>query len=110
MTQLDLFEPRSNLREEADAEVLCRYLYLAGDWRTRRGISEALDWPDWRIRHAAESAQGDIIFGQRGMKHIRHATPEEVRVCIATLQSQVEANTMRIIATQKKYHSFGEAT
>lgn len=105
--QMDLFEARSPVREEADAGVLADYLYLEGCWRTRREIAAALDWPDWRIRHAAEAAEGDVVFGQRGMKHIRHATPEEVRACISTLQSQVEANTLRILNTQKKYHSFG---
>lgn len=107
--QYDLFnQPRE--AAEADAKVLARHLYLEGDWRTRREIGAALGWTDHaRIRHAAEAAEGDVIFGQRGMKHMRHATPEEVAACIATLKSQVEAQQRRIIATEKKFHSYGHA-
>ena len=105
--QMDLFEPCSQERAKADAAVLARWLYLQTAWRTRKEISAALDWPDWRIRHAAEAAEGDVVFGQRGMRHVRNATPEEVAACIATLKSQVESQQRRIIATEKKYHAYG---
>lgn len=105
---MDLFaDPRSKDRAAADAVVLERWLYLQPAWRTRKEIGAALDWPDWRIRHAAEAAEGDVVFGQRGMRHVRNATPEEVAACIATLKSQVEAQQRRIIATEKKFHSYG---
>ena len=104
---MDLFPPRSELSVEADAQVLSDYLYLKMEWRKRREIMPDLDWTDDRIRHAAEAAQGDIIFGQRGIKHIRHGTPEEVRKCIAAMKSQVEATQIRILNTEKKYHSYG---
>ena len=97
--QLDLLV-RNEEKEQADAKVLTRHLYLACDWRTRNQISEALDWKcHARIRHAAEAAEGDVIFGQRGMRHIRH---------INTLKSQVEALSRRVCNTQKKYHSYGK--
>ncbi|HQF19905.1 MAG TPA: hypothetical protein PLT37_01520 [Kiritimatiellia bacterium] len=106
--QLDLLV-RNEEKEQADAKVLTRHLYLACDWRTRNQISEALDWKcHARIRHAAEAAEGDVIFGQRGMRHIRHSTPEEVLACINTLKSQVEALSRRVCNTQKKYHSYGK--
>ena len=106
--QLDLLAPRNEEKEAADAKILSRYLYLSCDWRTRAQIAEALDWKDQaRIRHAAEASEGDVIFGQRGMRHIRHATPEEVLACINTLKSQVEANSLRVCNTQKKYRSYG---
>lgn len=108
-TTMDLFDVRSAAREEADAVVLCRHLYLAGDWRKRSQITAELDWPDWRIRHAAEAAKGKIIFGQRGMRHIRHSTPEEYSACIATMKSQVEAQQLRILNTEREYHSCGKA-
>ena len=106
--QMDMFaDPRSRDRAEADAIVLARHLYLQPVWRTRREIMASLDWPDWRVRHAAEAADGDVVFGQRGMRHLRHATPEEVAACIATMKSQVEAQQRRIISTEKKFHSYG---
>ena len=105
--QMDLLE-RNEEKEQADARVLARYLYLEMGWRTRKEIAAALGWTDAaRIRHAAEASEGDVIFGQRGMRHIRHATPEEVLACINTLKSQVEANSLRVCQTQKKYHSYG---
>ena len=105
--QYDLFSPPKEAAE-ADARVLTRHLYLAAEWRTRKEIAAALGWSDHaRIRHAAEAAEGDVIFGQRGMKHMRHATPEEASACIATLKSQVEAQQRRIIATEKKFHTYG---
>ena len=105
--QFDLFSPQRALAE-ADAKVLSRFLYLAGDWRTRKQIAEALGWSDHaRIRHAANAAGGDVIFGQRGMRHLRHATSEEVAACLSTLSSQRNELDLRILVTQRKYHSFG---
>lgn len=106
--QLDLFATRVS-SAEADGLVLERWLYLQGGWRTRREISDALGWRDHaRIRHAAEAASGDVIFGQRGMRHLRNSSPEEVAICIATLESQVESLQRRIMATRKKFHAYGE--
>ena len=106
---MDLFaDPCNKARAAADAVVMARHLYLQGAWRTRKEISDALDWPDWRIRHAAEAAKGKIIFGQRGLRHILHATPEEFAACIAAMKSQVEAQQLRIINTEREYHSCGK--
>ena len=105
--QYDLFSPPKEAAE-ADARVLTRHLYLAAEWRTRKEIAAALGWSDHaRIRHAAEAAEGDVIFGQRGMRHILHASPEEFSACVATMKSQVEAQQRRIIATEKKFHTYG---
>lgn len=108
-TTMNLFQPRSVDREAADAEVLADHLYLAVGWRTRKEIMAALDWPDWRIRHAAEAAKGDVIYGQRGLRHQMHSTPEEFSAYVNTMKSQVEAMQLRIIASEKKYHSRGRA-
>lgn len=105
--QMDLLS-WSETAAEADAKVLARLLYLAGDWRTRREISAALGWSDHaRIRHAANAAAGDVVFGQRGMKHLRHATPEEVSGCLNTLTSQRNELDKRILNTNRKYHEYG---
>jgi hypothetical protein len=102
--QMDLLS-WSETAAQADAQVLARWLYLEDGWRTRKEIAAALGWSDHaRIRHAAEAAEGDVIFGQRGMRHILHASPEEFAACVATMKSQVEAQQRRIIATEKKYH------
>jgi len=105
MEQMTLV-PRKETSAEADAPVLSRHLYLAMEWRKRKELMEALGWPDWRIRHAAEAAGGDIIFGQRGMKHIRHATQEEYCAFCNTFKSQIAANSLRLVTTQQKWHKF----
>jgi len=108
VAQLDLFA-RPVVRSEDDAEDLSGYLYVAGDWRTRKEITAAIGWPEDRIRHAAEVSRGTVIFGQRGLKHLRHATPEEARACALTLRSQAAKNTARSIEIEKAYHAFGGA-
>ena len=104
--QMDLFA-RPVVRSEDDAMALRTFLYTAGDWRKRKEITEALGWPDDRIRHAAEVSGGSVIFGQRGLKHLRYATPEEARACILTLRSQAAKNTARSIEIEKAFQSFG---
>jgi hypothetical protein len=106
--QLDLFaEPRNKARAAADAGVLTRHLYLQNAWRTRRELMAVFDWPEWRVRHAADAADGDVIFGQRGMRHYLHATPEEFAKYVQTMKNQVKALQERIISSEKKFHSAG---
>ena len=86
--QLDLLV-RNEEKEQADAKVLTRHLYLACDWRTRNQISEALDWKcHARIRHAAEAAE------RRDLWTARHAAHSPLRPKGAGLhqhpQSQVD--------------------
>lgn len=105
--QMDLFSVRQE-SAAADATVLTQYLYLAIDWRTHREIARDLGWKDRaRARHAAEEADYQVIFGQRGMRHLRHASSEEVANCLSNMSNQRDALNIRIIGTQKRYHSFG---
>ena len=105
--QMDLFAPCDKSRADADAVVLARHLYLQNAWRTRKELMATFDWPEWRVRHAADAADGDVIFGQRGMRHYLHATPEEFAEYVQNMKNQVEALQARIISSEKKYHAAG---
>ena len=104
--QLDLFEQRRQQRDE-DVAILTSHLLIAGRWQTREQLVRALDWTERRVRAAAEAAGGVVIFGQQGLKHMRHSTADEVRACCSVLFSQARANSERAVATQRAYHQWG---
>jgi hypothetical protein len=104
---MDLFTPRHASREEDDAQTLSDHLYLAGGWCFRRELMAALEWSDDRVRHAGEAAKGKVIFGQRGMKHIRHATKEEFLHCVKIMKSQAAAQHQRVINTENEWYRWG---
>src|SRR5213075_1562170 len=43
-----------------------------------------------KIRNIANASQGKIISGQKGYKHIRHATPEEITHAANWLRHQAK--------------------
>lgn len=107
-SSMDLFaDPCNKTRAAADAVALTRHLYLQSAWRTRKELMATFGWPEWRVRHAADAADGDVIFGQRGMRHYLHATPEEFANYVQNMKNQVAALQARIISSEKKFHSAG---
>lgn len=106
--QLELFAQKGGGALAEDARLIEHYLYLQGGWRTRKDISLALGWKDFaRIRHAAEATEGAVIYGQRGMRHVRNANKDEFERCIKIMNSQVRAMLQRILDTEKKFYSYG---
>ncbi|HRV31552.1 MAG TPA: hypothetical protein P5169_07550 [Kiritimatiellia bacterium] len=106
--QLELFSQTGSGTLEEDARLIENYLYTQGGWRTRRDISAALGWKDHaRIRHAAEATGGAVIFGQRGMRHVRNASKDEFERCLKVLNSQVRAMQQRVLNTEKKFYAYG---
>jgi hypothetical protein len=59
-----------------------------------------------KIRNIANwRAKGKIISGQKGYKHIRHATPEEIRTHAANwLRHQAKEMDQRATQILKQYH------
>lgn len=104
--QLDLFERRQQQRDE-DVAILTSHLLRLGRWQTRDQLCRALQWTERRVRAAGEAANGVVIFGQHGMRHIRGAAVEEVQACCNTLFSQARRNSERAVATQRAYHQWG---
>ncbi len=85
MTQLNLFKAPPDSQPVAILEQL---LLDHARWITATQLHELVPaWNERQIRALAE-ASGNIISGQRGYKHIKHATPEEMHHACSWLESQ----------------------
>lgn len=56
------------------------------------------------IRALAEASGADIISGQKGYRHIEHASPEEVHHAAAWLESQAKKMSDRACAIRRRAH------
>jgi hypothetical protein len=57
------------------------------------------------LRELANASQGKIISGQKGYKHIRHATPEEITHAANWLRHQAKEMDARATEILKQYHA-----
>jgi hypothetical protein len=57
-----------------------------------------------KLRRISEHSQGKIISGQKGYKHIRHATPEEITHAANWLRHQAKEMDQRATEILKQYH------
>ena len=105
MTQLSLFAPppddpnikwlESLLESRAALLTAAQVLAAAGqddaDWRRRsvRALAQASDW---------------IISGQRGYKHLAHATAEEASHFVGWMESQARLMTQRAERVRRNAH------
>lgn len=93
MNQPDLFDNQDTDTLTAQDRVslawLEEFLLARADWATAHAITQSSDGllTD-RATRALASASGWIISGQRGYKHIRCSTPEEIQHAAAWLESQ----------------------
>jgi hypothetical protein len=104
--QMEMFE-RKRLQLDDDVEALKYHLGMLARWQTRKQICACLSWTDRRLRDAAEHSGGQIIFGQLGMRHIRHASMEEAMACKNTLLSQAAKMTNRAMEIDRAHHAWG---
>ena len=109
--QMELAFGRRRLKRDvrADVDRVCQYLLRCGNWRTRSDICASLSMDERSIREAGENSDGQIIFGQEGMKHIRHATADEVKACVNTLYGVARCQIERAKAVERRYHKSGGA-
>ncbi|HEX3889437.1 MAG TPA: hypothetical protein VHX90_01185 [Verrucomicrobiae bacterium] len=105
--QKDLFEkPRH--APNADVEWLERFLKINDGWHTSRTLITFIGRPTsddnrrW-IRELA-SVSAWIISGQKGYKHIEHATAEEINHAAAWLESQAKKMGERAGAIRSNAH------
>lgn len=107
--QLELFRPKA---DDPNVAWLVDFLARKSDWITARQIMETINpWlpdklNDRDLRALAEAAAPKVISGQRGYKHTDHATAEEIKAFIATMESQgtkmlARANKVRTYAHAK---------
>lgn len=100
--QLGLFEARPD-----DKNVVWLEELLAGAraWMTARAIAATVAGRigDRDLR-ALASASAWIISGQRGYKHLQHATPEEIDHAAHWLESQAKKMSERACSIRRNAH------
>jgi hypothetical protein len=103
LPQLDLFAPPPT---DPQAVWFVRLLHKMYRWVPARDItalsSGRLD--DRAIRALAEASAPYIISGQKGYKHSDHATPEEIRHFINSMESQGSKMVRRAEAVRRYAH------
>jgi hypothetical protein len=89
--QPDLFTPAPRHAADADLAWLEELLKGAGCWMSAKDIMLTVvgRLGDRDVR-ALASRSAWIISGQKGYKHITHASPEEIHHCAAWLESQAK--------------------
>ena len=95
-TQPDLFSAPAaavvdSTISDADRADFRAQLISAGTWQTRAQLCCALNWPDRKVRAAAESIGAEVVRCQHGFKLLEQITPEEeplVREAIGVFHSQ----------------------
>ena len=82
-----------------------RVLDEAGHWLCARELANltAGRIGDREIRALASSSES-IISGQRGYRHIRHATAEEINHAASWLESQAKAMLDRSLRIRRRAH------
>jgi len=100
--QPELFGPQ---RAEQEVSWLEKLLGDAKCWMSARDIMETTKGRviDREIRHVASECE-NIISGQRGYKHIAHATPEEINHAANWLESQAKKMSERACAIRRNAH------
>lgn len=92
-----------------DAAWLEGELYRRGGWMFAAdicrlaGMDDSEDSKRWVRKLASESRQ--IISGQRGYRHIRRATPDEIHHCRNALRSQARELLRRYISIGQQAHA-----
>jgi hypothetical protein len=95
---------------ESDERVRDFELLLEGqaDWVTTADLAEMTGRECTesykRIPRALASASGWIISGQRGYRHLKHATAEEVQRCCATMESEAKKLAERAARLRRNSH------
>lgn len=104
--------PETDLSDNPLAGQLCLFLSSRPDWYSAARLAcllpstdgQTLNLGDREIRAAAEAAKGQIISGQKGYKHIQHATPEEVSHFVNWMESQAKRMIARAQAARQTAH------
>jgi len=106
--QPSLFEATPPPSSNTDVAWLENYLDRLRDWATAADLLQSLGRPvtdaNTRWVRALASDSFWVVSGQRGYKHIRHATAEEVNHACAWLESQAKKMSERAGGIRKNAH------
>lgn len=105
--ELDLDTPPPDAR----VEELIGILADQKDWITAAQLLATAWWPITEenkrlLRDLASQSDGQIISGQRGYRHIRHATIAEIEHAANWLQHQAVAMDTRARAIRRQRHTY----
>lgn len=105
--QPDLFtpEPALTAKDLADRLWLEAWLENRAEWATAHAIqvASAETLTDRAIRSVASTSEW-IISGQKGYKHIKHSTQEEIHHASAWLESQAKKMSTRACTIRRNAH------
>jgi hypothetical protein len=101
--ELPLFKPPTT---DPNVDWLSSLLLAKRGWLTAAEIIAASgsELNDRAVRALASLASPDVISGQRGYRHIQHATAEEINHAAAWLESQGAAMIDRACAIRRRAH------
>lgn len=104
--QLGLFEAA---KEDKHVVWLESYLLECGNWMTANALALLVGRPEgeesrrW-VRSLAQVSDW-VISGQKGYKHVKHATAEEVNHFVAWMESQATRMAKRAERMRKNAHA-----
>jgi hypothetical protein len=118
------FEMSSTLQPELDLATappdpaVADLVTLLSDepgWITAAQLLVKAQWPvtdanKRKLRDLASQSNGQIISGQRGYRHIRHATIEEIEHAANWLQHQAKEMDQRAYEIRRQRHTFHPAS
>lgn len=108
--ELDLTNHGKASHDQRDrVEELVGILLDEPDWITAAQLLVKAQWPvtdsnKRRLRDLANASDGRIISGQRGYRHIRHSTADEVIHSANWLRHQAKEMDDRASAILRQYH------
>jgi hypothetical protein len=89
---------------DPNVQFFIEHLRRNPTWHTSKQIFQTLHWDERTVRAYAEASDGFIISGQKGYKHIDHATPEEIHHTTAWMESQAKKMAQRAQSIRRRAH------
>jgi hypothetical protein len=105
--EFDLAKPTPR---DPGVDRLVSYLLAAPGWHHANSIltvwGESQDGTNRRwIRALAAAGEPEVISGQRGYQHVKHASAEEVNHFVRWIESQARRMTARAEAVRRRAHA-----
>ena len=97
--------------EDPNVMFLVEHLRVTKGWSTAREISQYVlarigrEVGDRELRAWAAAAEPDVISGQKGYKHVEHATAEELSHFVHWMESQGKKMIARAEAVRRRAHA-----
>lgn len=93
--------------DPGEVEVLIAWLQHNPGFHTAKQLSEALAYPDRKVRSLAEQSDGLIVSGpgSPGYCHLHHCPAEKLAHIADTLRSQARSMLRRSIRIRNRAHT-----